>query len=236
MIERLTLGTDSNEELQRLHLSRYEFAGKFVKNKVVLDAACGTGYGTLMLAQRGAKTTTGVDSSEEAITYAQKNYEFPQLTFVVNDVQTLTYNNEMDFVVSFETIGHLKDPKSFLRGVTRALTAEGMLLISTPVRQRGHLEDKPDYIFAYREWNEREFTELLAPYFSRIDIQYQYDFKKQWFPYSRTLSKVAARIFFPKQWREFSQYKVQTATKLLTGIPIAPACMIAVCTDPIRHE
>ena len=43
--ERLVLG-EVDKELETEHLDRYRFALQFAAGKTVLDAACGTGYGT----------------------------------------------------------------------------------------------------------------------------------------------------------------------------------------------
>ncbi len=42
------------------HLERYRWAAKFVAGKRVLDVACGTGYGTALLANAGAAQALAV--------------------------------------------------------------------------------------------------------------------------------------------------------------------------------
>ena len=63
------------------HWHRYIFAKGYVQNKLVLDAACGEGYGTAYLAGF-ATHVTGIDLSEEAINHAQKKYLLNNLSFV----------------------------------------------------------------------------------------------------------------------------------------------------------
>ena len=41
------------------HINRYAFASHFVKDKIVLDIACGTGYGSSYLNKKGAWTVMG---------------------------------------------------------------------------------------------------------------------------------------------------------------------------------
>ena len=48
------------------HIHRYAFAGELVRNKRVLDAACGEGYGAAHLA-RTARSVSAVDISETSI-------------------------------------------------------------------------------------------------------------------------------------------------------------------------
>jgi len=40
-------------------MSRYAFAARYVKSKVVLDIACGTAYGARYLLKKGAKQVVG---------------------------------------------------------------------------------------------------------------------------------------------------------------------------------
>src|SRR6266478_7926362 len=50
-----------DEPLFRAHEARYVFAGRFVRDKAVLDLACGTGIGTHYLLKAGALTCLGLD-------------------------------------------------------------------------------------------------------------------------------------------------------------------------------
>ena len=52
----------SNYTVQE-HIMRYVFAAGYVRGKVVLDVACGAGYGCHFLAMRGAKRVFGVQGS-----------------------------------------------------------------------------------------------------------------------------------------------------------------------------
>ena len=72
--ERLVLNGKWDPQTVCEHIHRYHFAKQLVNNKVVLDAACGSGYGSALLAEE-AKEVYGIDISEEAIEYARSNYE-----------------------------------------------------------------------------------------------------------------------------------------------------------------
>lgn len=67
------------------HQSRYKLAEQFVKGNDVLDLACGTGYGSYMLAMAGARSVIGVDISPEAIALGNENYRHPALRLVVGN-------------------------------------------------------------------------------------------------------------------------------------------------------
>ena len=106
--ERLVIG-QTDKELEIEHINRYKFAQQFVTKKRVLDAACGTGYGTQLLAQY-AVSAVGVDISEEAIEYACEQYQSDKINFCVASVEKLPFPDaSFDVVVCFETLVHIDD-------------------------------------------------------------------------------------------------------------------------------
>ncbi len=131
--ERLTPGVTDNVVLD-YHLARYRFASDYVKDKEVLDVACGNGYGSDYLFHWGkAKSVIGVDISEEAVKYASSHYGTRNLSFMVCDATRLQFDDEsFDVVVSFETVEHIRDHEQFMLEVRRVLRPGGTLVISTP--------------------------------------------------------------------------------------------------------
>ena len=93
------------------HFHRYALAARWCAGKTTLDAACGEGYGSALLA-RHASTVKAVDISEEAIKHAKTRYgELTNIDFTVADCTSLPYaDEEFDRVVSFETLEHLEAP------------------------------------------------------------------------------------------------------------------------------
>ena len=55
------------------HFARYAFARRYAGGKTVLDAGCGSGYGSAELANEAA-LVTGVDFSADAVSYSADNY------------------------------------------------------------------------------------------------------------------------------------------------------------------
>jgi SAM-dependent methyltransferase len=136
------------------HLARYRFAREHVRGRV-LDVACGTGYGTRLL---GA---VGVDRSMEALRYARR-YPAP---YVAADGGRLPFGRRFDAVVSFETIEHLSDPERFVAECARVLKPGGVFLVSTPNRELwSPRSPKPLQRHHVREFNRREFLEVLRPF------------------------------------------------------------------------
>ena len=122
----------------------------------MLDAACGEGYGTALLAAAGARSATGVDVDERSSRMPASRY--PAADFVVGDVRELPFEDaSFDLVVCFETIEHVDDPERVLSELDRVLAADGLLLVSTPNKHQYLVENE----YHRREFIHEEFVELL---------------------------------------------------------------------------
>jgi SAM-dependent methyltransferase len=154
------------------HWHRYVFARPFARGKRVLDAACGEGYGSALLA-REAASVLGVDISEDAIAHARERYadRGANLRFERGDCTALDVPAaSFDLITSFETLEHVEAQKALIDGFARALAADGLLIISSP--------DKRSYSdvsgfrneFHVRELYRDELLDLLRPHFPFIHL------------------------------------------------------------------
>lgn len=75
--------------VERQHVMRYVFASRYIKGKVVVDVACGTGYGSYYLAKQGAKYVVAIDLDEHALSLARKYYSIQNLVYVSSDARRL---------------------------------------------------------------------------------------------------------------------------------------------------
>lgn len=117
---------------EQAHIARYQWAQQFCKDSIVLDAACGVGYGTKILAEV-AKHVHGIDRSASAIQYAWEHYAVPNNGFEERSVFAISrIKADFDVVVSFETIEHLRKPERFVREVYKTLSENGLLVVSAP--------------------------------------------------------------------------------------------------------
>jgi len=157
------------------HVTRYEFASRYVKEKVVLDIACGTGYGSILVRRSGAKRVIGVDLSHEAIDFARTKYKISELEFTVGDILNIDFpGNYFDLVVCFETIEHVKNQEKAFSELQRVLKPEGLLIISSPNRKLTSpgksINDSPANLFHTIEYSPSEFVLLLNKYFASIEV------------------------------------------------------------------
>ena len=152
------------------HLARYQLAAGLADSRRVLDAACGEGYGTALMAAGGAVSATGVDADEQTVSHARAKY--PGARFELADVHRLPFDEgSFDLVVSFETIEHVRDANAVLGEFRRVLSDDGLLLISTPNKHRYLVENE----FHEREFFHEEFVELLSARFANVEVLLQHN-------------------------------------------------------------
>lgn len=111
------------------HVQRYEFASDFMDGGVVLDIACGEGFGAEILSKKAAKIVA-VDSAQ--IDKSIKNNK--KINFVKSDaIEYLEKNKEkFDYIVCFETVEHIKEYEKFIQLLKNNLKVGGTLFVSTP--------------------------------------------------------------------------------------------------------
>lgn len=139
------------------HLARYLWVSELLGDKGhVIDAACGCGYGSSVLADRGFDVTA-IDIAKDALAYAKTHWDRPTIAWLVGNLEEPSLP-DADAVVSFETVEHLIDPKPFL---TAARKAAPRLVVSVP-NQDVIPFDKKRFPFHHRHYTLNEVKELLA--------------------------------------------------------------------------
>lgn len=152
------------------HLHRYALAAQLVPGKVVLDLACGEGYGAHLLAA-SASAVYGVDNSVEVIDYAARTYCQPNLYFLAGSCDSVPLEAaSVDVAVSFETLEHHDKHEEMMQEIRRVLRPNGLLVISTPDRKT--YSDEPAYNnpFHVKELYYHEFRALLRRHFKNVLI------------------------------------------------------------------
>jgi len=172
IVERIYPGQSIiTKEVEQEHIERYNFAKNYLKTEwIVLDAACGSGYGTQILS-KVAKKIIGIDISKKAIVHAKKNFQSSNINFFkANLEKKLLFDDEyFDAIVSFETIEHLKEQESMIKEFARVLKKEGLLIISSPDKETiAKIKIKNPY--HVKELARKEFVNLVSKYFSIENI------------------------------------------------------------------
>jgi SAM-dependent methyltransferase len=151
-----------------LHRKRYEFALPYCEGKDVLDAGCGVGYGSAVLA-RHARRVVGVDLDAATIDYARRRYGGPNVEFRQGDVTALELaDDSFDTVCSFETLEHLADVDAYLDEMRRVLRPGGTFVVSTP--RADETTEHPENPFHSVELSRDDLEALLSRNFGEVEL------------------------------------------------------------------
>jgi len=186
------------------HVERYKFASRYIKGKEVLDLSCGTGYGSRILYDSGAKKVVGVDISSETINFAYAKYKVNGLEFKVGNVLNIDFpENYFDVITCFETIEHVQNQKKALMELRRILKPMGLLIISSPNRKLTSpgksINDRPNNPFHKKEYSTGEFILALDRYFKILEVYGQRSINRLFLLpfFERVTRKILPMIYDP---------------------------------------
>lgn len=127
-VEYFETSSRTNGEFWRRFGDQPEWSGKRV-----LDLGCGHGAMSIQIAQAGG-TVVGVDLNEQRVDFAKRNLATcygelsGSVSFQAADAtQDLPIDEPFDIIVSKDTLEHVEDPTSLLRGLRKLLTANGVV-------------------------------------------------------------------------------------------------------------
>lgn len=154
------------------HEARYLLASTRIGEGRVLDLACGTGFGSVLMLELSSIQLVAADAAEQAVKSTRdKVSRFGNRVEVrQEDATELSFQDgSFDAVVSFETIEHIADDEAFLSELARVLRPGGQLILSTPNALVTNPDGgTPQNRFHVREYTPRGLRELLENRF-RID-------------------------------------------------------------------
>lgn len=134
------------------HIARYRLAQGLATHKRVLDACCGLGYGTAMMAET-AREAIGFDVDGEAIAHAREEFASDWANAGLNE-EDVAYarkhfasfrvwfeqcdifewqGGDFDLVVALEALEHVEDGERFVEILAQSLGNQGMVLVSIPL-------------------------------------------------------------------------------------------------------
>lgn len=165
------------------HFERYRFAAeKLSRFRVenVLDIACGSGYGSWIIAGKGIEVL-GMDIETEVIEYGNRTYKNDFVEYKAGDAANIELEDKVfDAVVSFETIEHIDNPAKAIEECRRVLKDGGYYIFSIPINHPDTVYHKKIYsvddaksLIESFEWKEIKYfyQEETSPYIvENIDI------------------------------------------------------------------
>lgn len=165
------------------HCKFYKFAAQFVKDKVVADIGCGSGYGCQILKERHAARVYGADISKPSIEFAQARYgKYAEFSIQgITDLKEYS-NHSFDVTVCSEVLEHIKEYQKedcAIKELKRVTREGGIIVIGTP-----NTEMLDNHGFSFNE-----IQTLLADNFDKFCI-----FENALAPYSGKIASWNERL------------------------------------------
>jgi Methyltransferase domain len=133
------------------HEARYALAAGLLRpGDVVVDAACGIGYGALILDAHRDVTYYGVDRDTSVVSVKPHK----RRTFIEADLQVWQPDFDFDVAVGFETIEHLENYEPYLDWVRRA---RRYVVVSVPI-----VPSKHENVFHLHDFERDDIIRLLT--------------------------------------------------------------------------
>ncbi len=155
------------------HIHRYNSTFQYLSpSDIILDIACGNGFGSSILSEKTDNLVIGGDISQETIDYCSKKFtDLKNLEFKFIDGTNIPFNNNyFDKIVSFETIEHTTQYKEMVIEFYRTLKNGGIAFISTP----NYIINSPTGViinpFHTQEFTLDELSDLLNNTFDDVKI------------------------------------------------------------------
>lgn len=186
------------------HIHRYKVVLDTLKpSDILLDIACGTGFGSHILAEKSAEVIGG-DIDHPIIAENNAILKKDNLTFQVLDGTKLPFeDNTFDVLVSFETIEHTIHFKEMLLEFKRVVKPGGKLFISTPnfyLNSPSGIVTNP---YHTQEFTPKEFKTLISNIFAKYEVFGQeYIRYKQKSSLSFKLAKLIEHLHYQKGIRK----------------------------------
>jgi 2-polyprenyl-3-methyl-5-hydroxy-6-metoxy-1,4-benzoquinol methylase len=154
------------------HLHRYEEVKKSLSgNEIILDIACGSGFGTHLLSTKTTGTVYGGDLSSEAIDLCDNSWNKDNLSYEIMDGTKLKFeDNTFDVIVSFETIEHTTRYNEMIKELKRVIKPNGIIYLSTPnikINSPTGIVTNP---YHTQEWGHQEFNKIVNKHFNSYKI------------------------------------------------------------------
>jgi len=152
------------------HMGRYDFVRQFVdESDIIVDAACGIGYGAKYLSQKCSKVCA-IDLSENCLDLGKRYYSDDKIQWLKEDVTSLPLaDDSVDCYVSMETFEHLPAPVQLIKEMRRVVKKDGVGFISTPNGQspRRKMINNPYHV---KEYSHEELRKICGRYFKNINF------------------------------------------------------------------
>ena len=150
----------------RYMLGRYLHSIKYIRNRTVLDCACGLGWGSFLISDY-PRELLSVDLDSKALDFANAAWQDDKFNFIQHSVLDLeSLNRKFDVILGFELIEHLEfsDGAKLLEQANRVLTEDGLIILSSgfPRNSQTARMQEATNKFHLHIYTKTEMRDLLA--------------------------------------------------------------------------
>ncbi len=112
-----------------------------LSGKDILEVGCGRGGGaSFIMRYLKPNSLVGADITTNAISFCNQHYDIPGLSFVLDNAESLQFNdNTFDVVINIESSHCYTSMENFLKSVCRVLKHQGYFLFAD-IRPKNQLE------------------------------------------------------------------------------------------------
>jgi len=206
------------------HIHRYnEALRQITANDTVLDIACGTGFGTDIIATKTNGKVIGGDIAAEAINECRGRWNKDNLEFKVLDGTKLDFPDQyFDKIVSFETIEHTGQYLAMVAEFARVLKPGGQLILSTPNRQVSSPDGIIQNPYHIQEFTYEELKQVLQTSFPDVQLSGQRNVRYDKRSARRAIGKLFEKLFLSFGIRKLPYGWRSGFMKLFFGYPLYP--------------
>lgn len=167
---------------------------KTLAGKDVLDAGCGDGFFTSLIAAKNPRSVVGVDYSARAVSFAR--ILVPTASFHVENLASLPFpEKSFDILFLIEVMEHISDSKrkNIIKEFSRILRNDGIIVLSSPSTLMPVIEKHEQH------FSESTFGNALVPYFTPAHIggQDKAGYFRTWYLFFFLLAKNRFWTFHP---------------------------------------
>ena len=155
------------------HVARYTRAIELAEHKGGnwLDFACGSGYGTEMIAAE-ADLVVGMDRDPTAIRYAVRHHDKPNMVYRLATPDTVwsTVLSSPDVVICVETLEHMDAITQgyYLQATARGMAPGGTLVLACPIGNDGPSGVNPWHLY---EPSKEFLIDMLRVSFGDVSLE-----------------------------------------------------------------
>ncbi|MEJ2294677.1 MAG: oligosaccharide flippase family protein [Candidatus Lokiarchaeota archaeon] len=147
-------------------LSRYLLSINFIKNKIVLDSACGFGWGSYLISDYPKKLIS-IDRDIYVINICKKVWNDNKIIFKRHDILDLdSLETNFDVILGMEIIEHLnlKDGIRYLKQCFNNLSKKGIIILSSyfPKSVPYANNESLDNVYHQRIYSKEELRKIVT--------------------------------------------------------------------------